>query len=954
MKKRILSILMALALVVGLLPTAAFAVDEGENSGDNQGNGSVGQLSDKTSSDSTANVTRAQFAEIVYSNELLKKNIQLAGDENQNPNFSDVSSTTCTEAQIEAINALYRAQIISGTSTGKFEPNKEVTRGEGMLIIWRAAGSRSNKTPMANEFTDEKISPHYLPVATCFYAAGLISGEGGSNGPEFNENGVLSVAEANAFISRFNTENENYQKFMENTTSGAVTRAEMTVEFYDRFQQTLKDVPTADGRDGVLPFTDLDGCTDEQKTAIEFFYRLGIISGTDTETFTPHGPVSNFQLAKLLQLCAQKEVTTTETASLQMFRVVMLLDEDNPFQFLSENGANVTAASTNQNAPALTADLNSWANALAPAAPTFSPEGGTYTATQSVTINAGTEGDGTVIYYITGGSTPTVTSTPYTGPITIDKTTTINAIAVKNNLVSDVATATYTINTETETDKLTITASPTSLSGGGTVTLTVSGTVSAVVSVSCSDSSITPTGNGNTWTATLPNATATYTFTASADGYSDGTCTVSVTRYTSSGGNTGSGSSSSGTTVSDPDTSGGTTTVTTEVKPSTSGTTSSATVSQSNLDKAVDSALQEADRRDTAPEVTISVDVPSRADSVQVTLPAASLETLGEHSDATLTITSDVGEVTLDSTAITSVAAQAGTNVTVAVAPVDPADLNDRQQTAVGEAPVYDLSIKSGNRTITDFDGSWITVSLPYDLADGRDPDGVVVYYLDDRGGRTPCDTRYSLRTRMATFTTRHFSKYVIDYEAPDTPWEGDFADVSADAWYYDAVRYVHENGLMSGVDGSSFAPDATLTRAMVAQMLYALDGKPHAGAPAFADVAPDAWYADAVAWASTNHIVSGVGEDLFAPDSSITREQLALMLYQYAWNMGYDLTADADLSVYADGGAVSPWAQEAMGWAVAQGLMGGTGGDMLSPGNTATRAQIAVMLMRFCQDIAE
>ena len=132
-------------------------------------------------------------------------------------------------------------------------------------------------------------------------------------------------------------------------------------------------------------------------------------------------------------------------------------------------------------------------------------------------------------------------------------------------------------------------------------------------------------------------------------------------------------------------------------------------------------------------------------------------------------------------------AEQVGRNVTIAVEPVDTDELNRRQQAAVGDAPVFDLTIKSGSKTITDYDGGMITVSLPYELPKGQDPTGVVVWLLDNSGNITPCETMYDLRTETVIFTTRHFSKYVIGYEAP-APDVPSFADVPANAYYADAV----------------------------------------------------------------------------------------------------------------------------------------------------------------------
>ena len=194
-----------------------------------------------------------------------------------------------------------------------------------------------------------------------------------------------------------------------------------------------------------------------------------------------------------------------------------------------------------------------------------------------------------------------------------------------------------------------------------------------------------------------------------------------------------------------------------------------------------------------------------------------------------------------------------------------------------------------------------------------------------------------------------------ITDEQPEEP-DGNatpFADVSDSAWYADAVQYVYENGMMNGTSATQFSPDATTTRAMIVTMLHRLENEPAAQASSFADVAAGSYYADAVAWAAANGIVNGVSETSFAPDDSITREQLAAILYRYASYKGYDVTASGSLNAYADAAQVSSYAAAAMQWANVEGLITGVTGTTLDPQGSATRAQVATILMRFCENIA-
>ncbi len=188
-----------------------------------------------------------------------------------------------------------------------------------------------------------------------------------------------------------------------------------------------------------------------------------------------------------------------------------------------------------------------------------------------------------------------------------------------------------------------------------------------------------------------------------------------------------------------------------------------------------------------------------------------------------------------------------------------------------------------------------------------------------------------------------------------DETVKANFADVAVDAWYADAVQYVYENGMMSGTSETTFSPDLTTTRGMIVTILYRLENEPTVtGTTAFTDVAADQYYANAVAWAAQNGIVSGIDATIFAPNNAITREQMAAILYRYAQFKGYDVSVKADLSVYTDAAQVSTYATDAMAWANGAQLITGTSQTTLTPAGNATRAQVATILMRFCENIAK
>ncbi|MDY4081570.1 MAG: S-layer homology domain-containing protein [Candidatus Metalachnospira sp.] len=179
------------------------------------------------------------------------------------------------------------------------------------------------------------------------------------------------------------------------------------------------------------------------------------------------------------------------------------------------------------------------------------------------------------------------------------------------------------------------------------------------------------------------------------------------------------------------------------------------------------------------------------------------------------------------------------------------------------------------------------------------------------------------------------------------------FTDISSDKWYYEGVKYVYERGIMNGISAHIFDPDTELTRAMVVRILYNIEGNPETGANSFIDVNSNSWYLNAVSWAASNGIASGVGDGRFEPDSSITREQLSVMLYNYSLMKGWDTSRGGmAFQEFTDCESVSDWAANAVKWAVNYGIISGRSQDKLEPRGIATRAEASVMLMNFTKNI--
>ena len=269
-----------------------------------------------------------------------------------------------------------------------------------------------------------------------------------------------------------------------------------------------------------------------------------------------------------------------------------------------------------------------------------------------------------------------------------------------------------------------------------------------------------------------------------------------------------------------------------------------------------------------------------------------------------------------------------------------------------GDYQVTVDSVKNGKVTVSPSradKGDTVTITVKPN--DGYQLDKLTV---TDKNGNTVKLT--SKGSNKYTFTMP-VSKVTVEASFAKTSSSpvDSFLDVNTGAWYYDAVKYAVENGLMSGTGTYTFEPNTTLSRGMIAQMLYALEGKPSvSSANNFTDVSSSDWYDKAASWAQSKGIITGYEDGRFGPNDPLTREQLALILYNYAKSEGHSTSTKADLSKFADGTSTSPWAQQAMSWAVGEGLLSGRGVNMLYPTGTATRAEVAQIMMNFCENVAK
>lgn len=335
--------------------------------------------------------------------------------------------------------------------------------------------------------------------------------------------------------------------------------------------------------------------------------------------------------------------------------------------------------------------------------------------------------------------------------------------------------------------------------------------------------------------------------------------------------------------------------------------------------------------------------------TVDATDPAASTVVLAGHSianardagAAALQVKFRSGTVTLDARALAAL----DLHKDVAVSLASGASLNAAQQRALGSqaatATLANASVLVDGAAASCPAGS-VRAAVAVNAADD-----LTAWSLADDGSISAVGGAYDAGQQTYAFDVVNGVTAIARFP---------FTDVVAGTWYYGAAAYAYNNGLFAGMTPTTFAPNATMTRAMLVSVLWRLAGAPAPKAPnTFVDVPDGAWYTDAVTWAAENGVVSGIGGSRFDPSGFVTREQTAEILYNYAHSKGYDVSARADLTAFPDAASVSGWAEEALSWANAAGLINGTvrdGQTILDPQGSASRAQVAMILMNYVEHV--
>lgn len=363
--------------------------------------------------------------------------------------------------------------------------------------------------------------------------------------------------------------------------------------------------------------------------------------------------------------------------------------------------------------------------------------------------------------------------------------------------------------------------------------------------------------------------------------------------------------------------------------------TTSGTVSSAQMTQAVDKA-------NAGAAITIKAAASSR-----VTLPVNGAADAAGNGNA-LNIHLRSGKILLSPQAVEELAQKASSgSLTIGVEAV-----TSSQQAAVAEmlnpeTAVFEVSVRVNEQEVQALSGAvTLTLAVPK-LSQIQDPHFLLLQADGTRTYFAPT----SIQGEQITLKGLHSLACVAVIPGDQVPQALPFTDVDASAWYGQAVSYVYENGLMAGTSDASFSPNLTTSRAMIVTILWRLENTPEAsGTVSFQDVDRSAWYGQAVRWAVSQGIVSGYSDTAFGPEDTITREQLAAILYRYAQYKNYDTSARTDLSGYTDASQISSWALDAVRWAGAEGLISGTGAASITPAGFASRAQTAVILMGLCE----
>ena len=362
-----------------------------------------------------------------------------------------------------------------------------------------------------------------------------------------------------------------------------------------------------------------------------------------------------------------------------------------------------------------------------------------------------------------------------------------------------------------------------------------------------------------------------------------------------------------------------------------------ATLTQSQINNAFTKAHETGNN----PTVQINISGTEGANAVVTTIPGASLQAMASGDVSALTLSSSVATLTFDAGVLSTISEGSPGDATFTASRVDPSALPDTMFQLVGNRPVYQFSVTSAGENISRFGGT-INVSLPYSPAPGEDTNAIIVNYINADGNlEIVTNGRYDAASGTVAFTTSHFSKYVVGYNKIY------FKDVSDNAWYANAVNFMAARQITTGTGGNSFSPDAVLNRGQFITLLMRAYGITPDNYPNdnFAD-AGNTYYSGYLATAKRIGISKGIGDNKFAPEQAITRQDLFTLLYNALSSIKQLPEDDAGktLADFTDSDSITAYAREAMAYLIKTGTVSGSGGK-LAPAETTTRAQMTQVL---------
>ena len=430
------------------------------------------------------------------------------------------------------------------------------------------------------------------------------------------------------------------------------------------------------------------------------------------------------------------------------------------------------------------------------------------------------------------------------------------------------------------------------------------------------------------------------------------------------------GSSSSGSSGSSGGSGGGTVTPPTETKPSAPTESEikvdgkvdangniSVDLPQKTVEDAIKKAEDEARRNGNLDNgVTLVLNVSSSAaggktaNSVTVNLPKTTQETIISNKivNTIIVVNNPDIKIGIDLSAVKSINTQANADVNITATRLNGAGLTGAAKAAIGSRPVFDLKVNyGGGKQVTSFGGGSVSVAIPYTLGAGEKAGGVYAVYVDGSGTvQWLTGSVYDAENKVLRFSTNHFSTYGVGYKAP-----ADFTDIVGH-WAKDDIQFVVNRGLLSGTGAATFSPNTAMTRGMFVTALGRLAGADVSGykQSSFTDVKADAYYMGYVEWAAKNGIVKGTTATTFAPDDAVTREQMAVIMANYAKAIGFELPKAHAQNTFADAANISSWAADSVKAMQMAGVLAGKNENRFDPQGTATRAEAAATLRRFVE----